>query len=451
VNLHRVTKVHSAEEARQIIRKNPFDIVLLDKYLPNDQIGISLIPEIKAALPHAVIIMLTAEKPDESVLEALQAGACDYLQKTPTVTSDLLGRIAVALQRIALEKRLQKAESLASDRMNLEMVGKSTAIQNLKETIKTLARNDINVLISGETGTGKELVARALNQTYGDATRPFVTLNCGAFPAGLVESELFGHSKGAFTGATADKIGKIELAHERDLFLDEIGELSLEIQVKLLRILQEGEFYRVGCNQKRRSKFRVISATNRDLHEMVAANKFREDLYYRIAAYEIHTTPLCHRKEDIPELVDYFVRRMEGPRYYCAQETIEYFMKQRWKGNIRELENKLRSALAFAKARNSYVITLNDVVHEKEKTREIRFSLKDYSDISSRFQYTAAEYESYMEEIDKTYLMGALDANDWDLELVARKLGISRSKVYQRIAKYDLKAPKPFKRKAALL
>jgi len=449
-NLYRITIANTAEQARSYFKREHFDIILLDQHLPNDQSGISLIPEIKGCLPHAVIIMLTAAKTDETILEALKAGASDYLRKTPTVTSDLMGRISVAMQRLTLERRLQKAESLASDQIHFEMVGASQSIRELKTTVQTLCGNDINVLISGETGTGKELVARALNQSNGDPTRPFVSVNLGAVPTGLIESELFGHAKGAFTGATGAKAGKIELANGGDIFLDEIGELSLEVQVKLLRVLQEGEFYRVGCNQKRVSKFRVISATNKDLQEMITAGRFREDLFYRIAAFEISTTPLRDRREDIPSLMNHFVRKLEGQRYSFSQEVIDYFCGLQWKGNVRELENRVRSALAFVKARRSYTISLNDVVSEKEKIKEIKSTFQGLGMESRVLKYNSLEYQDYLATAEKEYLRGALGTYDWNIDLTAEKLGISRSKMYQRVASFGLQEMKESKRRREL-
>ncbi len=437
--------VRTVRETREKVRNGRFDIILLDKRLP-DGLGTSLIPEIKMLMPHAVILVLTADKLDETLVDDLAAGASDYLHKTETISSDLMGRIMVALGRLKLEKRCQKAETVASQLLQPNLVGRSNVIQELRTLIQTFAKSPVSILVTGETGTGKELVARALNLSCADSTRAFIALNCGAIPQNLLESELFGHTKGAFSGAIADKPGKIELANGGDLFLDEIGELAPDLQVKLLRVLETGEFSRVGCNTVRFSKFRIISATHRSLGDMVVQEKFREDLMFRINGMSIFTAPLRDRREDISDLITHFLQIQEGPRFSISTEAITYLTNQPWPGNARELKSRIDCGIAFAKARESTELGLKDLSAQKNFQNNSKNNLMARNNLSAQnfpglrtgFQFIEQEYQRYLEETEKQYLLAALASYDWDLMQVSHRLGLHLSTLYRRMGQLDI-------------
>jgi DNA-binding NtrC family response regulator len=439
---HQLSCARTLEEGSALIRKKPFDIVLLDKFL-KDGLGTTLIPEIRARLPQAVIIMVTADKTDESIFEALNAGASDYLPKGPALTTDLTARIQVAIGRLGLERRLKRVETLAQDKLSPELVGSSEPMRELRKLISQLAGNRINILVSGESGTGKELIARALNSAEGDPSRHFVAVNCGAIPEPLVESELFGHVRGAFTGALSDKPGKFELANGGDLFLDEVGELSPPTQVKLLRVLQEGEFSRVGCNTIRYSKPRIISATNRDLAHMIENKLFREDLFYRINAFEIRTISLRERREDIPGLIDHFLQSAEGPKFSVHPDATDLLVKRQWPGNIRELKNAVDCAIVFAKARRSYQLEVRDFSQTGQAlAAETLARSPSMPGLRRKFTFARGEYKSFLEEAERTYLLSALESHQWDAEAVARSIGVSRSTLYHRMVAFSIKRPR---------
>ncbi len=345
----------AAEPALARVRASPsdtFDAVITDLRMPGMD-GIALLRELAAVDPHLPVIVLTAHGTVDSAVQAVKLGAFDYLEKPFD-----RAHIRAVLER-AVETRARSGPSVGGGAAvgddpsaAVGMVGSSPAMHRIREIIRTAARSPSTVLITGESGTGKELVARALHLGSDRAEGPFIRLNCAAIPAGLVESELFGHEKGAFTGAVSSRPGRFELADGGTLFLDEISEVPLEIQVKLLRAIQESEFERVGGVKTIRTDIRIIAATNRDLVEVIAEKRFREDLYYRLNVVPIRLPPLRERLEDLPALLDHFVRRCNERLGKSVRgfddEALAKLRAYHWPGNIRELENLVERMVLFA-------------------------------------------------------------------------------------------------------
>lgn len=415
----------TVKQALPKIRAGGLELVLLDKNLPDGK-GPSLISEIKAHNPACAILILTSDRLDDSIANDLAVGATDYLHKTEHIASDLLGRILVARSRISLERRCIKAERAAEEVLKSEIIGTSDQVKELQNLIGTLGASDVSVLVLGETGTGKELVARALNRARGDKARPFVVLNCGAIPATLAESELFGHSKGAFSGAVSDRAGKIEDADGGDLFLDEIGELPLETQAKLLRVLESGEYSRVGTNELRRSSFRIIAATHQGLEEMVERKKFRKDLFYRINGAVIRTPSLRHRIEDLPKLVEHFLLTQEGPRFSLVPNALNYLMGLSWPGNVRELRNAISTAITMAKSRKSSKLEISDFVRLKAKPLKL-----------SEKKLNIAE--PALSERDR--ILEVMERCHGNMTVTSKRLGIGRTSLYRKIKQFGIIVP----------
>lgn len=425
----------SIRNAKIEIKNNSFDLVLLDKKLP-DGIGIDLIPELKMANPHCVVLVLTSDPTDQSIVDALDLGASDYLVKTAHIKEEILGRILVARGRLAIEQRCRNAERLADEFFSSEIIGKSKALKDIREEIATFGPSQVNVLVSGETGTGKDLIAKALHLAQGNRTRPFITLNCAAFTDSLIESELFGHTKGSFTGASSDKAGKVELANGGDLFLDEIGELPLDTQAKLLRVLQDGEYYRVGSNEKRHSKFRVISATNRDLTKLVQEGRFREDLLFRINSAEIFTTPLRDRPEDIADIANYLLQKVGGMRCHFSDEAMAQIYAEKWPGNVRELKNRIDRAHALALRSGRDRVLLSDVKSDRKRiSNEVSFRPGLTINIS---QINPETYKSATENGEREFLIAAFKLYDGDIVKTAQALNIGKSTLYRRLEKLNI-------------
>jgi len=350
---YQVLSAASGEAALVVAQKSQPDLVLLDVMMPGMD-GYETCRRLKAAEPTRAIpvIFLTAVAEDKA--RGFKAGAVDYVTK-PFQTEELLARVGthIALRReIQAHARSRAAIQGMVDELRHDIIGESAPVRRLRESIARVAPTDSTVLIQGETGTGKELVARAIHAASARRERALVTVNCAAIPRELVESELFGHEKGAFTGATQQRRGRFELADGGTLFLDEVGELPLEAQAKLLRVLQEGEFDRVGGSRTMRADVRVIAATNRDLRAQVDAGRFRSDLYYRLNVFPIQVPPLRERREDIPVLVQHFAaraaRRLGRPGEGVSPAFLDRAQRHRWPGNIRELENAIERAMLLA-------------------------------------------------------------------------------------------------------
>ena len=351
---HDVTATSSAAEAQRLLSERSFDVFVVDHRMPG-RTGLEMIRDLAAAVPEGErpqVLMMTAHATVENAIEAMKLGAFDYLQK-PFEVDELLVAVRRALEHQSLRRQHRYLLSeREEDFDHYGIVGRSRVIEELLRKIDLVARSKSTVLVTGETGTGKELAARAIHARSAQHDMPLIKVNCAAIPEALLESELFGHVKGAFTGATANRRGRFALADGGTIFLDEIGTLALPVQAKLLRVLQEREFEPVGSERTVSVDVRVIAATNRDLRAMVAEGRFQEDLYYRLSVIPVELPPLRERPDDVPLLVEHFVRkhaqrvgrRIDG----VSPEALQGLRAYRWPGNVRELENAIERAVVLA-------------------------------------------------------------------------------------------------------
>ena len=350
---HEVVETTSPREARRLLGERPIDVFIVDNVMP-ELGGLDLIREYVASTPEgerAQILMMTAHATVESAIEAMKLGALDYLQK-PFEIDELLVVVRRALEHQRLRTEYRYLRSERDEQFDhYGIVGRSRAMEQIIERAERVAETKSTVLITGETGTGKELVARAIHDRSAQRDMPLIEVNCAAIPESLLESELFGHVRGAFTGATTTKKGKFALADGGTIFLDEIGTMSLAVQSKLLRVLQEREFEPLGAERTERVDVRVIAATNRDLRQMVADGKFQEDLFYRLNVIPIELPPLRERREDVPVLVAHFVAKHAqriGRRIERVDDSVVAALQQyEWPGNVRELENTIERAVVL--------------------------------------------------------------------------------------------------------
>jgi two-component system response regulator AtoC len=351
---HDVTVTASAAEAQRLLSERSFDVFVVDHRMPG-RTGLEIIRDLAAAVPEGErpqVLMMTAHATVENAIEAMKLGAYDYLQK-PFEVDELLVAVRRALEHQSLSRQNRYLLSEREEEFDhYGIVGRSRAIEELLRKIDLVARSKSTVLVTGETGTGKELVARAIHARSAQHDMPLIKVNCAAIPEALLESELFGHVKGAFTGATANRRGRFALADGGTIFLDEIGTLALPVQAKLLRVLQEREFEPVGSERTVSVDVRVIAATNRDLRAMVADGRFQEDLFYRLSVIPVGLPPLRERAEDVPLLVEHFLRkhaqRVGGRIDRIAPAALERLVAYRWPGNVRELENAIERAVVLA-------------------------------------------------------------------------------------------------------
>lgn len=407
----------SAEEGIEILKNSSVDCLLLDYRLPKMD-GIDLLKWLRHSEISIPTIMLTAYGTIEKAVEAMKLGAHHYLVK-PVDTQLLLNVLKEAIEK---SKGNQKIEDIKSPFP--EIIGKSEAMQEVFYIIQMVAESNANVLITGESGTGKELVARAIHNNSLRKSKPFVIVDCTTIPENLLESELFGHEKGAFTGASERKTGLIEIANEGTVFLDEIGELPMFLQKKLLRFLQEKEIQRIGSTQRIKVDVRVISATNRDLEKAVQEGSFREDLYWRLNVVRINLPPLRERKEDIPLLVNHFLNKFSKennkPIPQLEPEVMELFMSYDWPGNIRELANVMERAVVLSP---SGLISIKHLPRRiQEKTGWI------------------AKNESSLNllELEKSLIIKALNTTGWNQTKAAEILGISRKQLRTKMKHHGL-------------
>lgn len=405
-----------------------FDLVITDLEMPEMK-GIELLDEIKKLNIQTSVVIITAFGSLDTAISALRNGASDYLLK-PVEFDELIIKIKrlFDIKSLLIENRLLRKEVQRNyDFENI--IGKSAAIKKVYEMIQTVAETDTTVLITGKSGTGKELVARALHYSSRRKNKPMISVNCGTITENLIESELFGHKKGAFTGAISDKEGYVKAADGGTLFLDEISELPLQLQVKLLRVLQEKEYTPVGSTAAIQVNVRFIASTNRDLKEEVIAGRFREDLYYRLNIVEINLPSLKEREEDITLLADHFLnkfrREMNRNIKGFDPEAMRALISYEWKGEIRELENTIERAVIFCK---DEFITLKDL----PQTFNSKSGITDFSRMGS--------LEESVRKFEKDYINKALENNNFDKEKTADLLKVGLSTLYRKLKELDIKA-----------
>lgn len=401
------------------------DLVLLDLKLP-DMNGIEVLRSMKQEQPRVPVIMITAHGTVESAIEAMKIGASDYISK-PFDIEELKIIIHRCLEVVELATEVDYLRDELEDKLNTSLIGRSRVISELQELIAKVADTPATVLIEGESGTGKEVVARLLHTGGSRAKKPFVAVNCAAIPETLLESELFGYERGAFTGADTRKKGKFEIASGGTIFLDEIGEISLHIQAKLLRVLQEKVFERVGGNEQLKMEARVIAATNRNLKKCVREGTFREDLYYRLQVIPINMPALRERKEDIPDLVYCFLRKYDyrGRIKGLTAEAFEKLQGYDWPGNIRELENAIERAVILC---NQEYIT----------PAYLPMEMVDQIETPHEFTINLPPQGISLETVERELIIMALDRSKGNQTKAARLLGITRSALIYRIEKYGI-------------
>lgn len=412
-----VEQAASAEEALEVVQRRQFDVAVLDMNLPGMS-GIELLKKLKSAQADCETIMLTGQGTIESAVEAMKLGAYDFLSK-PFPLAELETIIQKAYERRQLQKENRQLKGLLSrDRPSSEMIGESPAIREVFRLIERAGPTDKAILIQGESGTGKELVARALHQASPRADKPLVVINCAALPETLLESELFGHEKGAFTGAIAAKQGLFELADGGTLMIDEIGEIRGPLQAKLLRVLEDGSFRRVGSLKERRVSVRLLAATNRIMEEEVKAGRFREDLYYRINVMSLELPPLRERTGDVPLLV----QRFAGFDWTVEPEAIQALERYDWPGNVRQLINALERAKILA---DDNTIHSYDLPHEVSR------------DASSEV-HAANGLDDSLATIERAHIVEVLQHENGNKARAARKLGVNRRSLYRLIEKFEI-------------
>jgi len=420
----------SLEEAGVAVARDEPDVVLCDLMLP-DGSGIDFIREVKATRPSIVFVMITAHTSTRSAVEALKAGAVDYIAK-PFDIEELKIIVRKAVERKELEDENIHLRSALEERFTFaNIIGRSAKMQEIFSIVQRIARTMSTVLISGESGTGKELIARAVHYNS-DRRGKFVSINCGALPETLLESELFGHERGAFTGAIREKRGLFQEADRGTIFLDEIGETSTGMQIKLLRVLQDRMVRRVGSNTEAAVDVRVIAATNRDLSESIREGTFREDLFYRINVIPIALPPLRKRREDIPLLVDHFIEqfsaRMKAPRRRISSDAMRAIEKYHWPGNVRELENVIERMIA---------LEASDLLSTKSLPEHILIG-GSIPDATFEIPDDGISLQDHLEAIGKIFMLKALDRAGGVQTQAAELLRMSFRSFRYYAKKYDL-------------
>lgn len=426
---YRVDAAANGKEALAKLREAPADLVITDLMMPGMS-GIELLKQIRADYPEIIVILVTAFGTVENAVEAMKAGAYDYITK-PVNMEELRLVVGRGLEHLDLRQEVRTLRSSLDRKYGFEnILGRSKALLYVLDMAARAASATSTVLIHGETGTGKELLAKAVHFNSPRKDRPFVTINCGAIPKDLLESELFGHAKGAFTGALANQKGKVELADGGTLFLDEIGEMPLELQVKLLRLIQQGEIEKVGVAGVAKVDVRIVAATHRNLEAMIEDGTFREDLYYRLAVIPLELPPLRDRADDIPELVQQFfvkAKAMQGrPELVLPPSLLRYFCAYRWPGNVRELENIIERIVVLSRGDE---ITLDDLPG----------FLRREPAVAEEFHFELPAQGISLEGMEKELIVRALEKFNWNQTHAAQYLDISRKTLIYRMEKFGLR------------
>jgi DNA-binding NtrC family response regulator len=431
-----VLEAENGEQALELVRAHEIDLVMLDQRMPGEA-GIDVLPRVKAADPSTVVVLATAVRDVKIAVEGMKRGAYDYITK-PFDVDDILLLVQRALDKRALERQVLGLRSALSAsgapaHYGFEgMVGRHPVMVRIYDLIARIAPTPTTVLITGESGTGKELIARAVHQQSERRGQPFVAVNVAAIPDTLIESELFGHEKGAFTGAHARRLGRFELAHGGTVFLDEIGSLRLDLQTKLLRVLQEREIERVGGGRPVPVDVRVLAATNVNLRQAVKERAFREDLYYRLNVVPVHVPPLRERPEDIPHLVEHFVRKVARE---CSRDVrgvsagaLDVLTRYDWPGNVRELENVIHRAVVLAR---EPVLHLTDLPLDVAMPEASPRLTEDES----------LPLREALERFERQYILRVLERGRWNVSRAARLLGVHRNTVLTKLAAWGVQRP----------
>jgi DNA-binding NtrC family response regulator len=415
----RVDCAENARKALSMLESENFDIILADIKMPGMD-GLEMLRRIKEIKNESIVIVMTAFATVDTAVKALKDGAYDYVTK-PFDPDDLTHLIRNATKQISLSEENETLKQKVISLENIgDIVGKSMAMRNVLRQVESVAQTSSSVIITGESGTGKELVARAIHANSPRKFYPFVSVHCGALSESLLESELFGHEKGAFTGAMYNRKGRFEMADSGTIFLDEIATVSTKMQIELLRVLETKTFMRVGGNKEITSDFRVICATNKDLKELVEKGIFREDLFYRLNVVNIEIPPLRERKEDIPALVEHFIQKyclsMNKPPIGIDVAALNRIQEFNFPGNIRELENMIERAIVIGSGKR---ITIKDLPEDK--------AVRSSTSVES------------LDDFEKAFILQILNKYEWNISKTARALKVDRVTLYNKIKKYNLK------------
>jgi two-component system, NtrC family, response regulator AtoC len=430
--------VETAVDGIEALEKNQqsqFDIVILDVKMPRLD-GIETLRQLRITSPELIVIMVTAFGTRALALEAIQLGAYDYFSK-PFDIGEIRIVVRRALEKNRLQKELKNLQEQKWQTASFEnIIGNSEVMRDIYKQIEQIAESDVTILIYGESGTGKELVAEAMHNRSKRNQQPFIRMNCVAIPEGLLESELFGHEKGAFTGASAQKLGKFELANGGTLFLDEIGDMGLTTQAKLLRVLQERDFERVGGTKTIKVDIRIIAATNKDLVKAIQDKSFREDLFYRLNVVPIYLPPLRERKEDIPLLLEHFLniynQKFNKKIRHVSPGVMKLLMERDWSGNIREFENVIQRAV---------VLTQGETINENSlPLGMVAFGGQSIitEDILESKKTLQEKVDSFVTEFEKRLILQALSSSAGNRTETAKLLGLSRKGLYDKMERYHI-------------
>ncbi len=411
---YEVCAFDSAEKAGKAMLESAFDILITDIRLPGIS-GIEFLRKFKTQNPDSPVIVMTAYSSIQSAIEAMKAGADEYVPKPFSLEElEIKARNLLQIKKIKEDKNLYAG---LQDSAFGEIAGASKEIQKIKNDISKVSKNDVTVLITGETGTGKELIAYTIHKLSGKKG-PFVPVHCAAYAKGLIESELFGHEKGAFTGADRSRKGRIEAAQDGTLFLDELGDIPLDIQVKLLRVLENKTYEKVGSNKSARTNARILCATNKNLEGMIKKGEFREDLYYRVNVFPVHIPPLRERKEDIPELAEIFARRHGS--YLLGSAGKNALMSYSWPGNVRELQNIIERAVILSAGEE---LNIADALGKTGSCAEPE---------------SITGLENMVESFEKNIIETSLKKNGYNQTKTSKELGINRTTLQYKIQKYSI-------------
>ncbi|UFS68843.1 sigma-54 dependent transcriptional regulator [Geomonas sp. RF6] len=449
-----VDLARDGEEALRQIRENAYDLAILDIKMPGIS-GLDLLDRVKEECADLFVVVMTAEASMKNAVEAMKRGAYDYLTKPfdLSVMDAVVEKVSRA-REMSGQVNLLKEE--LKDRYQLEktIIGNSPAMREVYKTIGKVAPSDVTVLVQGESGTGKELIARAIHYNSRRLGKPFIALNCAAIPKELLESELFGFEKGAFTGATERKLGKFEQANGGTIFLDEIGDMPIDLQAKILRVLQEREITRTGGNQSIQVDVRVVAATNQDLEESVRKKQFREDLYYRLNVIPIQLVPLRERSEDVPLLVEYFLGKicaeLEHPPKRCSADAMRLLSNYSWPGNIRELENTIKRAVILSPDPLLISADFPGLRTRQGEGGGEELSLEGIVDLKLRGSFSNMErmesgdvYAMVLEQVERPLIRFVLEKTRGNQVRAADILGINRNTLRKKITELGIEVVKP--------